>query len=281
MKSIVIKSPEQKEYEWKEKRRGKITSSTLPDLMKAGKGTPYGKSFFDALYLVRYERRTGLTRENGSCKAFDWGHDNEPLAVEWVRTQLINEVKSCTTDFSDIVFNEPFAGFGDSPDFYVYGTNGEITALGEIKCPMNQSKIESLQFFNEITDKDEYYWQFLGHFVGIPTVNTLYYVVYDGYRNDGRIVPMYREEHADNIRRLTERIRFANELVECSLKTGLDLPECVELATIICPLRFQIEELKMQAKGNVPVQNQIRKLKKEIQKNISAKKAYSQHITNY
>ena len=30
-----MKSSEQKEFEWKEKRRGKITASTLPDLMKA------------------------------------------------------------------------------------------------------------------------------------------------------------------------------------------------------------------------------------------------------
>ena len=39
-----MKSSEQKEIEWKEKRRGKITASTLPDLMKAGKGCPFGKA---------------------------------------------------------------------------------------------------------------------------------------------------------------------------------------------------------------------------------------------
>ena len=115
-----MKSSEQKEMEWKERRRGKITASTLPDLMKAGKGCPFGKAALDAMYLVRYERRTGTIRENGSAKAFDWGHENEPLAVEWVRSQLMNDIKSCTTDFSDIIFNEPFEGFGDSPDFYVY-----------------------------------------------------------------------------------------------------------------------------------------------------------------
>lgn len=274
MESVTIKSPEQKEYEWKEKRHGKITASVLPDLMKAGKGTPYGKTFFDALYIVRYERRTGVTRENGSNKAFDWGHDNEPLAVEWVRSQLMDEIKSCTTDFPDIVFNEPFAGFGDSPDFYVYGSNGAIKALGEIKCPMSQGKIESLQFLTEITEKDEYYWQFLGHFVGMPTVETLYYVIYDGYNNDGRIIAMNRSEHTANIQKLTDRIRLANEIVECSLKTGLDLPECIAMATTVLPIVLQIEELAPQAKGNVPAQNQIYKLKKEL------KKAYSQHTIN-
>lgn len=58
-----MKSSEQKEIEWKEKRRGKITASTLPDLMKAGKGCPFGKAALDAMYLVRYERRTGMMRE--------------------------------------------------------------------------------------------------------------------------------------------------------------------------------------------------------------------------
>ena len=38
----------------------------------------------------------------------------------------MNEIKSCTTDFKDIVFNEPFEGFGDSPDFYVYGFDGKV-----------------------------------------------------------------------------------------------------------------------------------------------------------
>ncbi|MHC8418198.1 hypothetical protein SD317_22960, partial [Bacteroides hominis] len=84
------------------------------------------------------------------------------------------EIKSCTTDFEDIVFNEPFEGFGDSPDAYVYGFNGKVSALVEIKCPMSQGKIESLQLLQEINDKDEYYWQFLGHFLGRPDVDTLY-----------------------------------------------------------------------------------------------------------
>lgn len=47
-----MKSSEQKEIEWKEKRRGKITASTLPDLMKAGKSCPFGKGALDAMYLV-------------------------------------------------------------------------------------------------------------------------------------------------------------------------------------------------------------------------------------
>ena len=236
-----MKSSEQKEIEWKEKRRGKITASTLPDLMKAGKGCPFGKAALDAMYLVRYERRTGTMRENGSNKAFDWGHENEPLAVEWVRSQLMNEIKSCTTDFKDIVFNEPFEGFGDSPDFYVYGFDGKVIALGEIKCPMSQGKIESLQFGNTIDEKDEYYWQFLGHFLGRPDVDKLYYVIYDGYTNEGRILEMNRANHADNIKKLYDRIRLASEMIDESIRSGLDLLDCVDKAKEVLKLKMQIE----------------------------------------
>jgi hypothetical protein len=270
-----MKSSEQKEIEWKEKRRGKITASTLPDLMKAGKGCPFGKAALDAMYLVRYERRTGMMRENGSNRAFDWGHENEPLAVEWVRSQLMNEIKSCTTDFKDIVFNEPFEGFGDSPDFYVYGFDGKVIALGEIKCPMSQGKIESLQFGNTIDEKDEYYWQFLGHFLGRPDVDKLYYVIYDGYTNEGRILEMNRANHADNIKKLYDRIRLASEMIDESIRSGLDLLDCVDKAKEVLKLKMQIEALKPEAKNSVPVKNQIYKIRKELRKLTN--KVPSQH----
>ena len=145
---------------------------------------------------------------------------------------------------------------------------------------MSQGKIESLQFLNEINEKDEYYWQFLGHFVGMPDVDVLYYVIYDGYTNNGRIIEMHRADHEANIQKLADRIRFADTLVNCSLKTALDFSECIEAATVILPLRLEIEVLTKQAKGNVPVQNQIRRIKKEIRKIIASKKAYSQHTIN-
>jgi hypothetical protein len=272
-----MKSPEQKEMEWKEKRRGKITASTLPDLMKAGKGTPFGKAAFDEMYLVRYERRTGIMRESPTGKALDWGHENESLAIEWLRSQLISEIKSCTTDFKDIVFNEPFKGFGDSPDFYVYGFDGKIIALGEIKCPMSQGKIESLQFLNEIDDKNEYYWQFLGHFIGRPDVDTLYYVIYDGYINDGRIIELHRADHVENIQKLYDRIRLSNEIIDESLRSGRDFPDCIESAKEVLKLKLEIEALQPESKGNVPVQNEIHKLKKSLRKLSKKQNRPSQH----
>ena len=236
-----MKSAEEKEFEWHLKRCGKITASTLPDLMTSGRAKDdlFGMKALSVMYLTRYERRTKTLREQQSNKNFDWGHNNEPLAIEWVRDQLpFSTIKSCTTDFNKIVFNEPFKGFGDSPDFYVYNTKGKVTAVGEIKCPIGQAKIEELQFLKVIDEKTEYYWQFLGHFVGKPDVDTLYYVIYDGYQNDGRIIEMKRADHTENIAKLTDRIRLAHEVIDASIKLKLDFKECIEIAQKVVPIRL-------------------------------------------
>ncbi|WP_455671670.1 YqaJ viral recombinase family protein [Phocaeicola sp.] len=264
-----MKSAEQKEHEWKLKRCGKITASVLPDLMTTGRAKDelFGAKALAVMYITRYERRTKTLREQQSNKNFDWGHDNEPLAVEWVRSQLpFSTIKSCTTDFDEIVFNKPFEGFGDSPDFYVYDPSGNITSIGEIKCPIGQAKIEELRFLKEITEKTEYYWQFLGHFVGRPDVDTLYYVIYDGYQNDGRIIEMKRADHEANIQKLTDRIKLVHEVIEVSVKQEQEFKDCIFIARMIVEKKAEIEGLKPKTKGNVPIQNQIKRLKKQIRK---------------
>ena len=148
----------------------------------------------------------------------------------------------------------------------MYGVSGNLTAVGEIKCPVGQAKIEELRFLKVIDEKTEYYWQFLGHFIGKPEVDTLYYVIYDGYQNDGRILEMHRADHAENIAKLAERIKLADTVIETSIKLDKDFKECLPIAQQILPIRLEIEELKPRAKGNVPVQNQITRLKKQIKK---------------
>lgn len=210
----MIEDFEVKYDKWKSRRHGKITSSVLPKLMQAGKGCEFGTQAMREIYFIKYERRTGLTREGISGKSLDWGTNNEPVALEWLRSQFLNEIKSCSKDFDEIVFNEPFPGFGDSPDFYMYGFDGEIEAVGEIKCPTDQAKIEELRDLKQIDEKQEYYWQFLGHFIGTPQARKLLYVIYDGYANEGIILEMLRDDHEENITRLTERIQRANGLID-------------------------------------------------------------------
>lgn len=259
----------QREFEWKRKRCGKITSSTLPDLMTCGRSKDdlFGQKALDVLYMNLYERRTKQPVENVSSKILEWGHENEPIAIDWFRRQFaFNTVKSCTNDFKSIVFNEPFDGFGDSPDFYMYDNDNNICAIGEVKCPVSQTKIEKLRFMNAITEKTEYYWQFLGHFVGTPEVDKLYYVIYDGYRDEGIYYVMNRIEHAENIEKLTERIKLCDEVLKASIKLKIDLKQSIPIALQTLPIRKQIDELSPNRYRNVPVINQITRLKKEITK---------------
>ena len=124
-------------------------------------------------------------------------------------------------------------------------------------------------------EKDEYYWQFLGHFLGRPDVDKLYYVIYDGYTNEGRILEMNRANHADNIKKLYDRIRLASEMIDESIRSGLDLLDCVDKAKEVLKLKMQIEALKPEAKNSVPVKNQIYKIRKELRKLTN--KVPSQH----
>lgn len=208
-----------KEEIWMRKRAGKITASVCPDLMTKGtKGAEWGQTALKALYAVKYERRTGLIRESFNNSNFDWGHENEENAIEWLKSQTMQLVKSCSNDFDEIVFQQPIDGFGDSPDAFIYDFNEKtIDAVVEIKCPVNVGKIEEFHDLKEIDEKSEYYWQFIAHFIGTPTAKRLVYVVYDGYANDGLIFEMQRADHLINIDLLQQRITKANKFIDRAL----------------------------------------------------------------
>jgi hypothetical protein len=201
-----------KKERWKAKRVGKITASTLPDLMKGGKGVPWGETSKKVLYPIKYERRTGLTREhNDNIYQFKFGHENEPRAIAWLKRNGYPDIK-CSDDFEDIIFNQPFEGFGDSPDF----TGDKI--VGEIKCHLDQGKIE--KYRDELTvihDKHENYYQFIGHFIGDPEAEACLFVSYDAYADDAHVVKMYRKDHLVNIDKVIARIKDANKVLDAAI----------------------------------------------------------------
>lgn len=204
---------------WLHQRVGRITSSLLPKLAKKGKGVEFGETAITEMYSIRYERRTAIARNKKSNYNFDWGHENEPNAFAWLKLQLMDEVKSCNEDFEDIVFQRPFDGFGDSPDGFIYDFDGRIKAVVEVKCPVDVAKIEELFMRTEpINEKDEYYWQLIGHFIGTPEAEEVLYLVYDGYADDGKIFILKREDHLANIEYCEKRIRAINEIIRLSLE---------------------------------------------------------------
>lgn len=211
-----------KEARWKAKRVGKITSSTLPDLMKGGKGVSWGETAKKVLYPVKYERRTGLMREpKDYIKNFQWGKEHEPSAIEWLRKNGYPDIVH-SDDFEDIIFNEPFEGFGDSPDF-----EGK-KLVGEIKCHIDQGLIEMMREEKAIHDKQSWYWQIIGHFVGAPEAEKLVFLSYDPYADDGHVIETLRENHLANIDKLTQRIKDANRVIDAALRGETSISEINE-----------------------------------------------------
>lgn len=211
-----------KEERWKKKRCGKITGSVCPDLMKGGRGVPWGETAKKVLYPIKYERRTGLIREhNSNIYQFKWGHENEPRAIDWLRRNGFSDIR-CSDELDDIIFNETIEGHGDSPDFDGAGL------VGEIKCHLDQGLIESYRELTQIHDKHINYWQFISHFIGDPKADMLLFVSYDAYADDAHVVEMYRREHESNIDKLTERIAQADLLITAALAGEITISEINE-----------------------------------------------------
>lgn len=193
-----------------------ITASVLPKLNTKGtRGALWGDTAKKVLHGARYCKRTGLQLEEKDFYQYRWGHENEPNAIAWLRANCMEEIKSCAEDFEEIVFNQPFPEFGDSPDFYA---NDNI--VGEIKCPVDQVKIDELWDLDAIDESHPDYEQFLGHFIGEPDKDELWYFIYDAYADLGKILKMYRKDHLFNIEKLTWRIKDAIYVVNYCLETG-------------------------------------------------------------
>jgi hypothetical protein len=211
---------ELKEERWLQKRVGKITASILNDIMSKGRGVPYGQKAINAMRAVKYERRTGYSRQSASSFQMEWGKENETHALDWYKwwrrdeNTGIEDVKDCRNDFDDIVFNQPFDGFGDSPDFLVY-RYGKIIGVGEIKCPVDVVKIEEL--FTETTAIDqnsEYYNQLIGHFIGCPEANFADLVIFDAYTNTGKVFTLTRHENEAQIAAVKARIMQVSAFID-------------------------------------------------------------------
>ena len=210
-----------REKEWLLKRTGRFTASGMKKLMTKGtKGRAFGDTAIGYLYQIAYERRTGRPVRGTHCANFDFGHENEPRAIEWLRANTNLTVRSCTTDYPDIIFvTHPQKDYiGDSPDFYCLDDNDKIEAIGEIKCFASQAKFEEVLESTKADMVDEYKEQLATHFLCHPEVDKLIYVIYDGSSDDddfdpcdfnnpdrGAIFIYYRSEFKDLIQLIEKR----------------------------------------------------------------------------
>ena len=83
---------------------------------------------------------------------------------------------------------------------------------------------------------------------------------------------MNRADHVENIKKLYDRIRLASEMIDESIRSGLDLLDCVDKAKSGIRIKDADRGVKAGSeKNSVPVKNQIYKIRKELKKLITNK----------
>lgn len=210
-----------REDRWKQKRIGKITASKLPDLMKTGKGgkPEWGETSITAMLAVAHERLTGIERKSvKGVYALEWGKMYEGEALEFYKLKTGIDMRSASFDFDDIVFVEPFANFGDSPD----GITLDGIGRSEIKVPESGAIHLDYTTITAISEKDDYYWQFLGHLLD-EQAEWCDFISYDPRIKEDHPLKMHtvrvvKMDHKFNLARLKERIEKANRIIDLALE---------------------------------------------------------------
>jgi putative phage-type endonuclease len=126
---MIIHTCEQRSPEWYAVRCGKVSASSISDVLAKGKGITRNK------YLRRLvaERITGLTKETYCNGAMEWGIQTEPEARDYYEN--LNFVNVQQVGFVEV--NEYL---GCSPDGLI-GEDGLI----EIKCPDSDTHLTYLE----------------------------------------------------------------------------------------------------------------------------------------
>lgn len=233
---------EQKEKSWRLERSGLVTSSGLAKLFTGGreplsaqerelglygknrttKDVEFGEVAKTYLLGLVHEVKRGKPLYSRELYNFDWGHQQEPMAVKWLRANTMFRVLSCAEDFESIVFNVAGCGLGDSPDFYA-----DDSGIGEIKCPVSEAKFEEALELTPEEALQEYRLQLAGHLLAAPWADRLHYLIYNGQNDDdpfdtldplaperGILFTYYRHELSDDCEQIRKKVLWTSYFVQ-------------------------------------------------------------------
>lgn len=226
----------EKELNWFRKRVGVITASEVKKLFsKSGKWIEGNITY---LYQKQYERTYNEPLCPKSARALTLGTENEPYAIEWMRSQHPEWIiKHCSKDFDEIVFVKNDWGLGGSPDGFVFEED-ILTKLIEIKCVVGDEQI--CRYFSNtlpyekkrIEALEEHKYQLYAQFLLFPEVEEIILLKYRPQFDDnpfdvrpvlddsrGLEFIFTRQEMGDMLQVVEDRVRFADEY----LKSGQDL----------------------------------------------------------
>ena len=226
----------EKELNWFRKRVGVITASEVDKLFSASGKWIEGNITY--LYQKQYERTYNEPLCPKSARSLTLGTENEPYAIEWMRSQHPEWIiRHCSKDFDEIVFVKNDWGLGGSPDGFVFEED-ILTKLIEIKCVVGDKQI--CRYFSNtlpyekkrIEAFEEHKYQLYAQFLLFPEVEEIILLKYRPQFDEnpfdmldvldesrGIEFIFTRQEMGDMLQVVEDRVRFADEY----LKSGQDL----------------------------------------------------------
>jgi putative phage-type endonuclease len=123
---MLIHAMQQMTPEWYQAKCGKISASSIADVLAKGQG----KTRKAYMMRILAERISGLPQETYSNGAMLWGIENEPLARQAYESKTLNIV-------DQVGFIEVDEFLGCSPDGLI-GDDGGV----EIKCPYTSTHLQ-------------------------------------------------------------------------------------------------------------------------------------------
>lgn len=220
-----------KEQKWLRKRLGMITASELGQITSAsGKIIDGNLSYIRA---KRWERKHGFSHPV-SAKAMDIGNEQEPMIIEWCRSNLVG--------LGEIVYSK------DLPEIpFWIGTDCPVGASPDAFTPDMKTVVEaktlvgstSIEFFgDEYTPYEEKklaVWkdhgdQLLGQFISKSSVEEIILVKYI-YQDDdimadtdsplaawrGIVFNFKRADYEESILEMKERIRLFDKMIDAPI----------------------------------------------------------------
>lgn len=134
-------------------RCGKLTASSIYNIIGKGRGSIFSKTGESYLWQVISERETGKATEIATTYAMQWGNDHEPEAgayYEQAKGITIEQGESISS--GELVVTPDYTFIGDKESYGI-----------EIKCPYNSAKQSQRLRYNSYEDikknNPDYYWQ--------------------------------------------------------------------------------------------------------------------------
>jgi hypothetical protein len=219
---------DQKTFEWHLERIYKWTGSSIPNLMKQGrgKGQEWGDTALGvilekfALQCMTEEGREEyiyqqMRKEFIPCK---WGNENEPLA-----RALYCELMGCEVEVGGLTTNPDLPIHAGSTDGRVLGEKGII----EIKCPFDPIKHMKNFALTVIDMSHEYYGQIQSN-IESSKADWCDFVSFDPRQSEPyriKVIRVFRDQFY--IDAMITRIKHADAILQ-GLKLGAGMDEAIK-----------------------------------------------------